>query len=152
MTITARPVSRLFLASLVLVGLMTAGCDSGEEAIRPVFSDLIVTLTGPDELGIETEEEYGTPFPIRVDRESTPTGLRLRVVGVEPGARDGIQPQPTGYGTATVRLGLREGEYAVELVHLGATDVYRLVLTSRAHGLTPVRTSVSRLGPRDRPF
>ena len=127
-----------------------AGCDTAEETVRPVFSDLIVTMTGPSEIVIETEEEYGLPFPLRVDRERIPTGLRLVVVGAAERDRDGAQPQVTGYGTGRIEVGLPEGDYAVELVHLGTTDVYSLTLRSRAYGLNPVRSSVSRVGPRER--
>ena len=144
------PVRQLVAALAVVVVL--AGCDSAEGDVRPVFSDLIVTMTGPDEIVIETETEYGLPFTLRVDRERIPTGLRLRVVGAEPTDRSELLPQVTGYGVGRVRVGLPEGEHAVEVVHLGATDVYALTLASRAYRLSPVRTSVSRLGPRDRPL
>lgn len=131
----------------LLLLLAVVGCDSSEDSIEPVFDDLIVSLGETRQsIQIETDTFYPNGFTLDVARQRTAAGLRIEVRGMAESEGPGLAVE--GPGRATVPIDLDLGTYSVEIAHLGQTDVYRLEVLSRAVLLLPVRTEVSRPGPR----
>lgn len=139
---------RLPLVLCALLAFTAAACDSAGDDPAPYAGIIEVSLarTADEGTGLRlvAVDDTGCQNPLAVETEATPSSLRVRVVGIVQPA--GPSCHATIPASAVVPLPFtQQGEFPVEVVHRGATDLYAYSIGFAGETLQAVRTSTTRL-------
>ena len=130
---------------LLLLALITAGCDSADD-LQPVDGVVLVSVVGIPNVGtgfqLRTESAYPCGSRLVVTEETRDDRLRVAVDGVSgPGACESADA-PLSYTTPLTATGF---VVSINVQHRGETDRYEHICGFAGCDLRAVRTSTTRL-------
>lgn len=131
---------------LLLALLLVIGCDTTGVDLVPFSESLIVELEDNSVLRLTTDWAPGCATPM--DIESTDSGNELAVDVHGLRVPEGPVCLAIIPSTWTHPLPAFSETLQLEITHNGETDVYRVTGTQGGLVLEPVRTTVTRPGPR----